>query len=86
MPNQRSPDKKYISIWTLRTTEKRLKKRAKQRNEKFKEYLEALLTKEVSDVPLTAEEYREIAEETRRAADRTRSSRDRLKVKDPGQA
>lgn len=73
MPAQRSADKVTLSFYVNRALDKRLRKMAKLLNTTLTDVVVMVLTKEMANVELTAEDYEEIAKETRAAKHQNRS-------------
>ncbi len=67
MPNQPDPDKIMLSVRVPRTLYEQLRKLAKSKKKSISEIVIDLISLEVSNISLTAEDYENIAEQVRKA-------------------
>ena len=67
MPNQPDPDKIMLSVRVPRTLYEQLSKLYKSKNKIISEIVIDLISLEVSNISLTAEDYENIAEQVRKA-------------------
>ena len=67
MPNQPDPDKIMLSVRVPRTIYEQLTKLAKSKKKSISEIVIDLISLEVSNISLTAEDYENIAEQVRKA-------------------
>lgn len=67
MPNQPDPDKIMLSVRVPRTLYEQLRKLAKSKKKSISEIVIDLISLEVSNISLTAEDYENIAQQVRKA-------------------
>lgn len=82
MPDQGSPDKAFLSVRIPRALKKRLEKLAASRGESLTDLIISLSQKAVTNIELTAEDYRNIAAEVAEA-EKTIKSKKSIRSKTP---